>query len=167
VDFDLKEFEVVWDSLNNRWLIKEVKVKPLTPGGHREFEIYAIVDSVDTDSFTASWRNSIYTVRLTSETRCEVGDFNYMGPVQCLSQLQKGLCVEVETADDPSTTATLTAQEIEVKDSADKCGHPGGHGHHSTHMEIKEHRVHTANMRTSTTGDTTALTTSSPAGSWR
>ncbi len=138
VDFDLKEFEVVWDASTNRWLIKEVKVKPLTPAGHHEFEIYAIVDSIDTDSFTAWWRNSAYTVKLTPETRCEVGDFNYADPAQCLSQLQSGMCVEVETGDDPSTTATLTAREIEVKDSSEDCGHPGGHGHHSTYVEIKD-----------------------------
>jgi len=89
VDFDLKEFEVKWDPVGNRWLIEEVKVKPITPAGHHKYEIYALVDSTDitTDSLSALWRGSTYTVQLTSGTKCEVGGVYYSSPADCLNQL--------------------------------------------------------------------------------
>ncbi len=141
VDFDLKGFEVSWSDAHGHWHIDEVKVKPLTPSErkHHEYEMYAIVDTVDTttDSFSARWRGSLYTVNLTADTKCEISDVYYSDPASCLSQLQSGMCVEIETLDDPSTTDTITAREIEVKDSSEKCGHKGGHEHHSSYTEMK------------------------------
>ncbi len=84
----------------------------------RKYEIYAVVTSVGTDSIS---------------TKCEVNETNYFGS-DCLAQLQPDMCVEVKSSEDPSSTNTITAVEIEVKGQS-KC--MAGMEKESTHAEIK------------------------------
>ncbi len=136
VDFDLKEFEV--NTTTNPWQIEEVKVGPITPSKDHDYEIKGIIESVDpnTNSIALSWRGSIYTVNLSNSISCEIGDVYYSDATDCIAQLQKDMCVEVETYQDPSTTDTITADELEVKE-AEECGSKGGYSPHKSMTEIK------------------------------
>ena len=136
LDFNLKDFEV--DTSTTPWKITEVKVSPLTPSeaSSSRYEIYGMVQDVGVSSFTVSWMDSTYTVNVTDSTRCEVMDTNYWGQ-DCLNQIQSGMCVEIKSQEDPSTTDTLTAMEIEAK-NPEKCGGmSSGEDHEGMHMEIK------------------------------
>ncbi len=136
LDFNLKDFEV--NTTTTPWQITEVKVSPLTPSeaNASEYKIHAVVQSVDTGSLTVSWKDSTYTVNVTDSTRCEVMDTNYWGQ-DCLNQIQPSMCVEIKSQEDPSTTDTLTAVEIEAK-SSEKCGEVASGGNYEgMHTEVK------------------------------
>ncbi len=136
LDFNLKDFEV--DTSTTPWRITEVKVSPLTPTGEGEYEyeIYATVQSVDTGSMTVSWKDNTYTVNVNDSTRCEVMDMNYWGQ-ECFNQMQPNMCVEIKAQEDPSTTNTLTAIEIEVK-NAKECGEEAASEEQEGHKEDED-----------------------------
>jgi hypothetical protein len=52
-------------------------------------------------------------------TQCEINKQKYTG-TQCLTYIQPNMCVEVKVQEDPATTTTLTAIELEQEDSK-KC----------------------------------------------
>jgi len=140
VDFNLKGFEV--NTSTTPWQINDVEVKPLTPSqvsGAHKYKIYAVIQSVDStdNTFAVDWKGQTYTVSVTNTTKCEISDINYFGSV-CTNQLSQDICVEIKVQEDPSTTNTLTAIEVEAK-SPHKCGSgPEDYSYEGHAKEIKE-----------------------------
>jgi hypothetical protein len=119
VDFDLKEFEV--NAHTNPWQVTEVKMKPLTPQSvqDKDRKVYIKVQSVGTNSFTGTWMGRTYTVYITQNTTCKIGNTNYSGS-GCINQITHGMCLEVKMQEDPATSNVLNAIKIESEDQA-KC----------------------------------------------
>lgn len=104
VDFVLKEFEV--NTNTDPWQVTEVKMKPLTPqeASGKDMKVYLKVQSVSGNSFTGTYMGKTYTVNCGNLTcNFNVGD-----------------CVEVKSVEDPATTTTLTAKEVELENPG-KC----------------------------------------------
>ncbi len=116
VDFQLKEFEV--DESTTPWRVTEVKMMPLTPQTNK-YKVYLMVQSSQNNTITGTWMGKTYTVNISSNTVCKINGTNYPG-TNCTSQIQSGMCIEVKAYQDPSSSNTLTATEIEVEDP-DKC----------------------------------------------
>jgi len=77
------------------------------------------VQSVGTNSFTGTWMGRTYTVYITQNTTCEIGNTNYSGS-GCINQITQGMCLEVKVQEDPATSNVLNAVKIESEDQA-KC----------------------------------------------
>jgi hypothetical protein len=119
VDFVLKEFEV--STSTNPWQVTEVKMMPLTPQSvqDKDREVYIKVQSVGSNSFAGTWMGKTYTVNITQNTTCEIGNTNYSGS-ECINQITQGMCLEVKVQEDPATSNVLNAVKIESENQA-KC----------------------------------------------
>jgi hypothetical protein len=119
VDFDLKEFKV--DPSKNPWWVTEVKVMPLTPQSvqDKDRKVYIKVQSVGEVSLTGKWMGKTYTVYITQNTTCEIGNTTQSGTA-CIDLITQGMCLEVKVQEDPATSNVLNAVKIESEKQA-KC----------------------------------------------
>ncbi|NPA41672.1 MAG: hypothetical protein GXO18_05290 [Aquificae bacterium] len=144
IDFDLAGFEV--NDPNDRgacaqgnyqdWDICQVnvvtKAPPTTPP---PYEFYATISRINTGdkTITVDWRGNSYTVKLDSIYECNDVEYdsNFSGDraADCISRLQRGACIEIETVpgNNPANTSTVNAKEIETKDR-NKCGSSAYYG---------------------------------------
>ncbi|GEM_PF-851983 len=124
LDFNLKDFEV--NTNTTPWQIEEVKVSPITPSGEHRYEMYAVLQSVDTtnSSISVDWNGNTFDIAVNGDTKCEIADTYYYGQ-DCLNQLPSNICLEIKVDKDPATSTDLTAVEIETK-SSKKCGMASG-----------------------------------------
>ncbi|ADC88761.1 hypothetical protein Thal_0124 [Thermocrinis albus DSM 14484] len=121
VDFQLKEFKV--DTSGQPWRVTEVKVSPITPSGINKMKLYLSVQAVSSDTITGTMGGKTYTVKVTPNTRCEIGGENFVGS-DCVSQVQPNMCLEVKTTSDPAVTTNITALELE-QENPEKCSMTG------------------------------------------
>jgi len=127
IDFVLKDFEIdrvpcpgVSDLTS--WCVTEVKMMPLTPGELNEdmkFKITGVVSEIFSASIAVATTFTDYTVVPNEMTKCEFNGSEVFGVDACLAGLNVGICIEVESPEDPAIVTTLTAHEIEVEDSSD------------------------------------------------
>ncbi|HEY5648302.1 MAG TPA: DUF4382 domain-containing protein [Nitrospiria bacterium] len=130
VDFVLKDFEIesqpcpgVPDAAS--WCITEVKMHPLTPADMDDFDngpdfkITGTVSAVLPTHVLILSGGMEYALFLTGTTKCEINGTEVVGSEACLANLVAGMCVEVETPDDPALGAALEAREIETEESSD------------------------------------------------
>ncbi len=130
VDFELRN--MVIDETNNT--ITGLSVKPVSvdpKNTDMEYEIAGKVTSVDRTKgiFTVDWLGREINVKVDTATTVCPGIGSECLPVS-------GWCVEVETSDDPATSAEVRALEIERK-RGKRCGEDIGDEDYTEPKEIK------------------------------
>lgn len=110
VDFNLKEFEV--NTQKSPWEVYEVKMMPVTPPSQPDMKLCLAVQNVQENRITGTWMGRTFTINITQNTVCEINGAYYSGN-SCAGQIQQGMCIEVKTRQDPASSSSLDAVEIE------------------------------------------------------